>query len=152
MTRLLLVVSGASLLAAALVLVWIVTHDDAETESPAELSHVHGMGVNPADGLLYIAAHDGLFVLDEGGAVDLVGEGRQDMMGFTVAGARRSAAVRPRRQPFEPGFHHGHRPGGAGAVTGRRSDLGAGPGGADGLPPLVEQRTAAGRRPERRST
>jgi hypothetical protein len=85
-SRMLPAVAGASLLTAALVLVWIVTHDRAQSQSPAELSHVHGLGVNPADGLLYIATHHGLFVLDEGGAIDLVGEGRQDTMGFTVAG------------------------------------------------------------------
>jgi photosystem II stability/assembly factor-like uncharacterized protein len=83
---LLLAVAGASLLAAALVLVWIVTHDRAEPESPAALSHVHGMGVNPSDSRLYVATHEGLFVLDEDGSAGLVGEGRQDTMGFTVAG------------------------------------------------------------------
>jgi photosystem II stability/assembly factor-like uncharacterized protein len=84
--RLPLAVSGASLLAAALVLVWTVRHDESETASPAELPHVHGMAVNPADGLLYVATHGGLFVLDEHGSADRVGDGRQDTMGFTVAG------------------------------------------------------------------
>lgn len=86
LSRLLLAISGASLLAAALVLVWIVNHDGAEPESPTELSHVHGMGVNPADSQLYVATHEGLFVLDENGGVRLVGEGHQDTMGFTIAG------------------------------------------------------------------
>lgn len=84
--RLLLVVAGAALLAAALVLVWIVTHDGAQSESPTGLSHIHGMGVNPADSRLYVATHGGLFVLDEDGNAELVGEGRQDTMGFTLAG------------------------------------------------------------------
>jgi photosystem II stability/assembly factor-like uncharacterized protein len=79
-------ISGVSLLAATLVLVWIVTRDGAATESPTELSHIHGMGVNPSDSRLYVATHEGLFVLDDDGSVGLVGDGRQDTMGFTVAG------------------------------------------------------------------
>lgn len=85
-SRLLLAVAGVLLLAAASVLVWIVTHDGAESGSPTELSHIHGMGVNPADSRLYVATHDGLFVLGEDGRVGLVGGGAQDTVGFTVAG------------------------------------------------------------------
>lgn len=82
----LLAISAASLIAAALVLVWAFEHDEREPAPLAELSHVHGLGVNPGDGLLYIATHDGMLVLDEDGALKRVGEGRQDTMGFTVAG------------------------------------------------------------------
>lgn len=49
------------------------------------LSHVHGLGVNPADGQLYVATHHGVFRLS-GMAADRVGDGRQDTMGFTVTG------------------------------------------------------------------
>jgi hypothetical protein len=83
--RLLIAVSLASLLAAALVLIGVLDPAD-ENALPAELSHVHGLGVNPADGKLYIATHDGVFVLNEAGGLERVGEGRQDTMGFTVAG------------------------------------------------------------------
>jgi hypothetical protein len=53
--------------------------------APVALTHVHGLGVNPADGILYVATHDGLYRLVDGQA-RLVGDGRQDTMGFTIAG------------------------------------------------------------------
>lgn len=49
------------------------------------LSHVHGLGVNPADGQLYVATHHGVFRLS-GAEATRVGNGRQDTMGFTVTG------------------------------------------------------------------
>lgn len=85
-SRWLLAFSAASLLAAALVLVWIVNHDDSGGGSPEVLSHIHGLAVNPSDQRLYVATHEGLFRLDEQGSVDRVGDGYQDTMGFTVAG------------------------------------------------------------------
>lgn len=58
-----------------------------EGTQPAALTHVHGLGINPADGNLYVATHDGLYQLPAaGGRPRLVGSGRQDTMGFTVAG------------------------------------------------------------------
>ena len=48
-------------------------------------SHIHGLGVNPSDGALYVATHHGVFRLTDSGAAR-VGEGRQDTMGFTVIG------------------------------------------------------------------
>lgn len=50
--------------------------------------HVHGLGVNPRDGALFIATHTGLFRLaaDEQRATR-VGGSLQDTMGFTVLGA-----------------------------------------------------------------
>jgi hypothetical protein len=53
--------------------------------------HVHGLGVNPADGLLYIATHFGLWRLD-GVDVARVGDAYHDLMGFTVAGPDRFLA------------------------------------------------------------
>ena len=50
------------------------------------IAHVHGLGVNPADGRLYVATHHGLFVLDESGQGTKVGTTSQDTMGFTVVG------------------------------------------------------------------
>ncbi|MCZ7379833.1 F510_1955 family glycosylhydrolase [Micromonospora sp. WMMC250] len=74
--------------AAATVVGW--RDDDAPSTASAasndgRLSHVHGLGVNPADGQLYVATHHGVFRLP-GTAADRVGDGRQDTMGFTVTG------------------------------------------------------------------
>lgn len=49
--------------------------------------HVHGLGVNPADGALYIATHTGLFRMPRGSDdSERVGDRLQDTMGFAVAG------------------------------------------------------------------
>jgi len=53
--------------------------------APVAMTHVHGLGINPANGTLYVATHDGLYRLTDGQG-HLVGEGRQDTMGFTIAG------------------------------------------------------------------
>ena len=49
------------------------------------LIHVHGLGINPADGTLYAATHTGLFTVRDG-AGQRVGDRYQDTMGFTVVG------------------------------------------------------------------
>jgi hypothetical protein len=52
--------------------------------------HIHGLGVNPADGSLMIATHSGLFRAAAGErSATRVGDRRQDTMGFTVVGADR---------------------------------------------------------------
>ncbi|MET9378268.1 F510_1955 family glycosylhydrolase [Streptomyces sp. NPDC002992] len=51
-------------------------------------SHIHGLGVDPEDGRLYVATHEGIFTSDEAGSPRLVGDSRDDFMGFTVAGAK----------------------------------------------------------------
>jgi hypothetical protein len=52
--------------------------------------HVHGLGVNPRDGALFIATHTGLFRTPEGqGKAKRVGDRFQDTMGFTVIGSDR---------------------------------------------------------------
>jgi hypothetical protein len=52
--------------------------------------HVHGLGVNPADGSLFIATHTGLYRVgkDERKA-ERVGDRLQDTMGFTIVGPNR---------------------------------------------------------------
>lgn len=56
----------------------------------ADLSHVHGLGVNPKDGSLYIATHTGLFRAPPGEAkASRFGESEQDVMGFSVLGPDR---------------------------------------------------------------
>lgn len=49
--------------------------------------HVHGLGVNPADGALFIATHTGLFRVAEGESrAARVTDRYQDTMGFAVTG------------------------------------------------------------------
>ncbi len=49
--------------------------------------HVHGLGINPKDGALFIATHTGLFRLGEGErTAKRVADRFQDTMGFTVIG------------------------------------------------------------------
>ncbi len=50
--------------------------------------HVHGLGLNPNGGALFIATHTGLFRAAEGERrSERVGDRAQDTMGFTVVGA-----------------------------------------------------------------
>jgi len=75
-----------AVLAVAGVVTWQVTRNGNSAPAPVELTHVHGLGINPADGTLYVATHDGLYQLRADGQARLVGNGRQDTMGFTIAG------------------------------------------------------------------
>jgi photosystem II stability/assembly factor-like uncharacterized protein len=52
------------------------------------VAHVHGLRVDPADGVLYAATHHGLFRLPERGEATRVAERFQDTMGFTIIGPR----------------------------------------------------------------
>jgi photosystem II stability/assembly factor-like uncharacterized protein len=63
--------------------------DSGEHAGPA-LEHVHGLGVDPRDGTLYVATHTGLFSAppDESKAAR-VGSSEQDIMGFSVVEAGR---------------------------------------------------------------
>ncbi|GAA3824521.1 F510_1955 family glycosylhydrolase [Streptomyces phyllanthi] len=54
------------------------------SESSAMLSHVHGLGVGLADGRVYVATHNGLYTVAKGGKPKLVGDRKDDFMGFTV--------------------------------------------------------------------
>jgi hypothetical protein len=61
---------------------------DASSPAPRQAealpsSHVHGVAVNPADDVVYLATHEGLFRM--GAAAERVGP-VIDLMGFTVAG------------------------------------------------------------------
>lgn len=57
-----------------------------KTNDPGPI-HVHGLGVNPADGALFIATHTGLFRAAEGERhAERVAGRYQDTMGFTVMG------------------------------------------------------------------
>lgn len=52
---------------------------------PMKVSHVHGLGVNPGDGRVFVATHNGVYRIDAAGRAVPVGP-RQDTMGFTVTG------------------------------------------------------------------
>lgn len=54
---------------------------------PATLAHVHGLGIDPADGMLYAASHFGVFAVPTDKAPERVGDRAQDTMGFVVVGA-----------------------------------------------------------------
>lgn len=83
-------------LLAALTLAGCGGRDDKEFEGvPLEQQdpgpvHVHGLGINPADGALFIATHTGLFRVPPAEMkAERVGDRRQDTMGFSVAGPDR---------------------------------------------------------------
>ncbi|MDP3893700.1 F510_1955 family glycosylhydrolase [Nocardioides sp.] len=62
---------------------------DRSAPSPGDeraVGHIHGLGVAPADGTLYVATHHGLFHVDEAGEPRRVADRWQDTMAFTVAG------------------------------------------------------------------
>lgn len=63
---------------------------DAENRSVSDQSnHIHGLGINPSDGALFIATHSGLFRAPRGAEATRVDEQFQDTMGFSVIGADR---------------------------------------------------------------
>ncbi|MFP8905480.1 F510_1955 family glycosylhydrolase [Streptomyces atacamensis] len=51
----------------------------------SDISHIHGLGVNPGDGKLYVATHHGVVAVDDDGSAKRVSD-TADYMGFTVAG------------------------------------------------------------------
>jgi hypothetical protein len=67
-----------------------VDGDQSTSPTGADFHHVHGLGVNPKDGALFIATHSGLFRAPRGGtSARRVGDSRRDVMGFTVVGPDR---------------------------------------------------------------
>jgi hypothetical protein len=63
--------------------------DSAQTGDPG-MHHIHGLGVDPRSGTLYIATHTGLFTAPEGEQrARRLGDSRQDIMGFSIVGADR---------------------------------------------------------------
>lgn len=56
-----------------------------EASQPA-LEHVHGLGVNPADAMLYVASHHGVFRVDGKGGREQIAGRTQDFMGFSIVG------------------------------------------------------------------
>lgn len=72
------------------VLGYLVFRDGGSTETAAgagaEVEHVHGLCVDPGEGILYAGTHYGLFRLPADGEGTRVADRVQDFMGFTVAG------------------------------------------------------------------
>jgi hypothetical protein len=68
------------------------------------VAHVHGLGVNPADGSLYVATHYGTFRIQGDDPAERVGDSFQDTMGFTVTGPDRFLGS---GHPDVAGFRHG---------------------------------------------
>lgn len=52
--------------------------------NPEEIVHLHAVGVNPGDGLPYLATHTGVLTYDESGKLVRVADRYQDTMGFVV--------------------------------------------------------------------
>ncbi|MEU0350892.1 F510_1955 family glycosylhydrolase [Streptomyces sp. NPDC006237] len=75
----------------ALTLAACSSSEDGEGDAPAAsqltVSHIHGLGIDPADSRLYVATHEGLFTPGKSGTAERVGDSEDDFMGFTVAGA-----------------------------------------------------------------
>ena len=79
-------------------------HSDLAGADPG-VAHVHGLGVDPADGVLYAATHFGLFRLPAQGEPVRVAGRMQDTMGFTVVGPRTflgSGHPDPQKDPHLP--------------------------------------------------
>lgn len=53
------------------------------------LEHIHGLGIDPADGVLYAASHTGVYRLATSGTPVRVADRYQDTMGFLVVGPGR---------------------------------------------------------------
>lgn len=80
-----------AVLVAAVIAAFVVKHPGtarsaSEVEPPAALGHVHGLGVDPGSGALYIASHFGVYRVDGDGQVARVANRWQDTMGFAVVG------------------------------------------------------------------
>jgi hypothetical protein len=75
-------------LVGALVAVTALRNGPSDIAAQRGPVHIHGLGVNPNDGGLYIATHTGMWRVAAGETKpEPVGESRQDTMGFTVVGA-----------------------------------------------------------------
>jgi len=85
-----LVVVGVGLVVVRTQLRAQLVNDGAQSVNPNDaygISHVHGLGVNPADDSLIVATHNGSFRLPAGDDTAVrIGDSLQDTMGFTVVG------------------------------------------------------------------
>jgi len=87
-----LATTAAATAALSLALTACSAADDDTTASASPsgvtVSHIHGLGLDPSDQRLYVATHEGVYTPDSQGRPTLVGDSKDDFMGFTVAGAK----------------------------------------------------------------
>jgi hypothetical protein len=83
------------------------TETQPTSNEPTLVSHVHGLGVNPADGSLLAATHFGMFRLAKDGTGQRVSDSFQDTMGFTVIGPNQFLGS---GHPDIPGLRAGQPP------------------------------------------
>ena len=81
-----LVVGVAAVLLALAILVAGESGTETRSSAGEAVAHVHGLGVDPANGDLYAASHFGIFRIPADGKAERVGKLVQDTMGFTVVG------------------------------------------------------------------
>lgn len=58
------------------------------TDADLGIGHVHGLGIDPADGALYVAGHYGLFKITSPTTATRVADRDQDHMGFTITASK----------------------------------------------------------------
>lgn len=64
--------------------------EQQRADETASLQHIHGLGVAPSSGTLYVATHSGLFqAAAREPRLERIGDSAQDIMGFSVVGADR---------------------------------------------------------------
>jgi predicted small secreted protein len=61
-------------------------HRGEHGDHDVSLAHIHGLGVNSADGDLYAASHNGVFRVVGAGPPEQIAGRSQDFMGFTIIG------------------------------------------------------------------
>lgn len=82
-----LLIGGGLIVLAGLSLVLLLReHPNRATPIATGTGHIHGIGIDPADGAVYFGAHFGVFKVSETGEVVPVGRIRNDTMAFTVVG------------------------------------------------------------------
>jgi hypothetical protein len=85
---LILIAAGAVLI--ALVTTFVVGRDRGEVSVDPGPRHVHALGVNPRDDVLFVASHTGLYRVGRSEtSARRVSDRHQDTMGFTVVGPDR---------------------------------------------------------------
>ncbi|MEU0246203.1 F510_1955 family glycosylhydrolase [Streptomyces sp. NPDC006235] len=87
--------AAATITAALTLALTACSSSDTDTDTSASgpgsgvtVSHIHGLALDPADQRLYIATHEGIYTPDAQRKPTLVGDSKDDFMGFTVAGAK----------------------------------------------------------------
>lgn len=102
-----LIVIGSLAAAASTAGAFVASRRGGERSAAPVIAHVHGLGINPADGSLHVATHTGTFRIAGDGPVDRVGKTAQDTMGFTVVGPNHFLGS---GHPDAAGFRQGKPP------------------------------------------